>query len=457
MKRILLVNPWIHDFAAYDLWMKPLGLLYLAAFLRANDFHVGVIDCLDPYHPDLESELRLRPFKRQPSGRGHFPREAVARPEVLSRVKRRYLRFGISPRIFRNELGRFIRPDLILVASMMTYWYPGVEETIRMLREIFPGAPVVLGGVYATLCTEHAASHSGADEVVAGDGFGRLAELVKKYLDADLAFSPEPQDLDSLPYPAFDLLKRIEQVPLTVSRGCPYRCTYCASSILNPDGFRSRDPFRVVDEIQFWHDRYGVRHFAFYDDALLVNPDASVSPMLKEIIRRVPDCSFHCPNGLHLREMTGPLARLMREAGFKTLRFGFETADVARQLETGGKATSGHLQQAVAYLREAGYAAEEIGVYLLCGLPGQKAGEVRRSIETVLACGARPVLAEYSPLPGTALWEEALRCSPWDLAREPLFHNNTLLPCRDERLSDTVYHELKRLTRSRVNARTAGS
>jgi hypothetical protein len=46
---ILLVNPYIWDFTAFDLWAKPLGLLYLAGTLRANGFQVHLIDCLDIY------------------------------------------------------------------------------------------------------------------------------------------------------------------------------------------------------------------------------------------------------------------------------------------------------------------------------------------------------------------------------------------------------------------------
>ncbi|MGI9568270.1 MAG: B12-binding domain-containing radical SAM protein, partial [Desulfobulbia bacterium] len=47
----LLVNPWIHDFAAYDFWAKPLGLLTLAALLRRHGYIVSYIDCLDRFHP----------------------------------------------------------------------------------------------------------------------------------------------------------------------------------------------------------------------------------------------------------------------------------------------------------------------------------------------------------------------------------------------------------------------
>jgi radical SAM superfamily enzyme YgiQ (UPF0313 family) len=445
-KRILLINPWIYDFAAYDLWIKPLGLLYIASILRENGIQVDVIDCLDPFHPGLRPQ-GLKIPKRRSSGRGHFPKERIPKPEKLSMVKRHYHRFGISPGLLQEELLKLNRPDLILVTSMMTYWYPGLVDTIATVRRTIPDVAIILGGVYASLCTDHARAFSGADEVVSGAAEDRLGYIIGKYLNSELSDPPDAGDPDAIPYPAFDLLRHIDQIPIMMTRGCPFRCTYCASGILNPNGFRSRDPIRVADEIEYWYSRFGVRHFSFYDDALLVNSERSLIPALKEILRRGLDCSFHCPNGLHLREMTAELAGLMRMAGFKTLRFGFETTDTERQVATGGKATDTHLKTALRYLKEAGYALEEIGIYLLSGLPGQSASEINRSINFVKSLGARPILTEYSPLPGTAQWRDALVSTALDIANEPLYHNNTLLPCRDAGLTDEVYQELKQMTR----------
>ena len=169
--------------------------------------------------------------------------------------------------------------------------------------------------------------------------------------------------------------------------------------------------------------------------------------MLEEIIRRGLACRFHCPNGLHLREMSPRLAALMRRAGFRTIRFGFETASAERQEATGGKVTTGELRQAIAYLREAGYESRDIGVYLLCGLPGQEIGEIEQSIDLVRKAGARPLLAEYSPIPGTSLWEDALGQARYDIAAEPLYHNNTLLPCLKAGISATDVQGLKNRAR----------
>jgi len=183
--------------------------------------------------------------------------------------------------------------------------------------------------------------------------------------------------------------------------------------------------------------------FSFYDDALLADPESLIIPLLHDIQRRNLSCRFHCPNGLHVREIDAPLSRLLFESGFKTIRFGFETANFEAQRETGGKVRNEELKRAVAHLKEAGYKTRDIGVYLLCGLPGQQAREVEESIDFVVRCGARPVLAEYSPIPGTPMWPEAVAASIFDIQREPLYHNNTLLCCRNNDFSYEAYRGMK--------------
>jgi len=441
MKTFLLVNPWIHDFAAYDFWVKPLGLYILAALLRRAGCGVRVIDCLDP---DLDG--RRKAPRRGAWGQGKFVSEEIPRPEALRPIGKRYRRYGMTPERFRRLLAACARPDAVLVGSMMTYWYPGVIEAIREIRAAWPGVPVILGGTYATLCGDHARACSGADCVLAGPGESALPPALGELAGCPVAFDVDVGDLDSYPYPAMDLAARLDSVPLLTSRGCPFRCSYCASALLGGP-FRTRDPVRVVDEIEHWHRRRGIVDFAFYDDALLVDAPRRAVPMLEEILRRGIACRFHCPNGLHAREISPRLASLMFRAGFRTIRLGFETARAERQVSTGGKVTSEELRRAVAYLREAGYRAGDIGVYLLCGLPGQDAREVACGIDLVRDVGARPLLAEYSPIPGTALWDEARRHARYDIAGEPLFQNNSLLPCLSRTFGPRDVQALKNRTR----------
>jgi hypothetical protein len=440
-KNILLINPWIHDFAAYDFWLKPLGLLYLGGLLRANGHQVSYLDCLDPYSP-LMLEKGIRAPRRHAHGHGRFFRRVIEKPSCLQSLPRSYCRYGIDPDVFSMELTRYKNTDLVLVTSMMTYWYPGVAEAIRIVRDILPGIPVVLGGKYASLCFDHATAFSGADYVIRGRGEKPVLDLIENLFGETPAFVPPEDNLDALPYPVFDLLRRIDQIPVTTSLGCPYRCSYCSSHLFYKKYLR-RDPVLVACEIEHWQKSSGVTDFSFYDDALLVDPEGMIIPLLAEIKRRNLSCRFHCPNGLHVRSINKDMSRLLFNAGFKTIRFGFETADFQCQKDTGGKVQNDELHSAVIHLKNAGYASADIGVYLLCGIPGQKAADVLQSIDFVLQCGAKPVLAEYSPIPGTKMWPDAVSASIFDIEDEPLYHNNSLLCCRNEDFSYEVYSGIK--------------
>lgn len=56
--RVLLVNPYIHDFAAFDLWSKPLWILKIAGYLKKLNCEISLIDCLDRFHPSLNEFLK---------------------------------------------------------------------------------------------------------------------------------------------------------------------------------------------------------------------------------------------------------------------------------------------------------------------------------------------------------------------------------------------------------------
>jgi hypothetical protein len=115
---LLLINPWVYDFAAYDLWAKPLGLLYLAALLKKNGWAITYIDCLDVHHPVLKG-LGIKETKRRLDHRGHFYREEVPKPSPLEGIPRRFYRFGLSPEAFRKALHALAAPQAVLITSGM--------------------------------------------------------------------------------------------------------------------------------------------------------------------------------------------------------------------------------------------------------------------------------------------------------------------------------------------------
>jgi len=323
------------------------------------------------------------------------------------------------------------RPTAILVTSLMTYWYPGVVEAIALAREVHPRTPILLGGIYARLCEEHAIATSGADRVVTDIPLQGMAKILEELLALGIRGDNTPLSSKGLPFPALDLLHSLDHVPILTSTGCPYRCEYCASRFLNPQ-FLTHDPRQVLIEILHWHREREIRDFAFYDDALLVGFDKHLGLILEGVVKQNLDLRFHTPNALHVKEISPEGADLLWRAGFKTIRLGFETSDMTLHQSLDRKLSEGDFERAVRCLLKAGFSKEQIGAYVLAGLPGQSVRSVKESAEFVSKAGAMPYLAEYSPIPHTRLWRSAVAASEYDLLSEPLFHNNTLLPCWNE-------------------------
>ena len=185
----------------------------------------------------------------------------------------------------------------------------------------------------------------------------------------------------------------------------------------------------MFQEIEYWHKNFQVKNFAFYDDALLVNAENRAFPLFEKIIASQLDLFFHTPNALHIRGITKEAARLMFDAGFKTIRLGLETTDFSTNRSHDVKVAEDEFLTAIGHLKTAGFETGQIGAYLLCGLPRQDLNEVAASMQFVKQTGIMPVLAYYTPIPHTSLWKDAVENAKFNLLKHPVFTNNTLFPC----------------------------
>ncbi len=360
-KNILLVNPWICDFAAYDLWIFPLGLLRIAATFDRNEVNVDFVNFLDRFEALNTQDLTpCKTFKRQKDksitavfGTGHFYKQQIRKPDVVSFVERKFFRYGLPEHILKAKLEKF-KPDIILLTSGMSYWYVGVKQTIGLLRRVYGDVPIIMGGIYARLCPEHALQNMQADYVFPGADIKQIEGLINRYLNAPIRMNCSDELM-----PAFELLSNKEALPLLGSFGCPFNCTYCASGILYPE-FKQRDPGRVVDDIEFFINRFKTRDFVFYDDALLVNAEKFIKPLLKAVIRRKFNIRFHTPNGLHARFIDEELAQLMYESGFKTIRLSLESSTEFLKEQSSQKVSNSELEHALHALFEAGFNKKDL-------------------------------------------------------------------------------------------------
>ncbi len=420
----LLVNPYIYDFSAYDMWMMPLGLLHLGHNLKKQGHEVKLIDLLS-----VDYDENAFGVKRKPTGDGKLPAEVVEKPEALKKIPKKYKRYGIPVEKFIYELEKLPeKPEAIFVTSKMTYWYPGVAETIGILKKRYPDTRVILGGTYAKLLPEHARRTSGAD-IVTKDEFPGPCENDVYFMD-------------------LSLLPGIRFLPLLSTTGCPFNCIYCSSKRLFPV-FRTFSPEKTVEQLLVQSAQYNLHDVTIFDDAFLVNREHA-KRILKLLIQSGKKFRIHTPNALHARYIDTEISELMKSAGFYTIRLGLESNNLKFQKASGGKVFNQEFLSAVENLHRAGYKPEEIGVYVMCGLPFQKKEEVLNTINFVISSGAKPKLVEYSPVPGTPLFEIARRCSPFNLD-EPLFHNNSLLPCQWSEFTCEDLEEIKEILKKAIS------
>jgi radical SAM superfamily enzyme YgiQ (UPF0313 family) len=434
-KNLLLINPWIYDFTAFDLWSQPLGLLYIASFLRAHGFVVSYIDC-------LRSENTSAEVKSKKYGIGNYRREIVETPQIVNDIPRKFARYGISESEFVGKLKKPPAPDAILITSVMTYWYPGPSQIVKIVREIYPDIPIILGGIYASLLPEHAKNVVKPDYIIEGPGEWQVLRLLEEILNHPVDTDTEFKRLDDYPYPAFDLVPNLRYICIMTSRGCPFNCSFCAQKHIAAK-FSQRNPEKVVEEIVYHIKKYKLRDFAFYDDALFINKEQHIKVILRKLIEAKLSIRLHTPNGLFIRDIDEELATLMFNTNFKTIRLSYETSNEDRRKDMNNKISNEGMQIAVTNLVKAGYSASDLEAYVIMGLPEQNLDEILESIIFVNNLGVQVRLASFSPIPKTREFERAVRSGVIPENIDPLLTNKTIFPLKSPDLDYETFRKVR--------------
>ncbi len=393
--KILYIHPAVHDFACHDFWLKPYGLLKLAGLFHKNGATVYFFDFLDRFSNDVEKRYQ----KSDSYGKGKLPRIFIPKPDLFRHVPRRFKRYGRNLKVFKEFLKDLPTLDAVFITCTMTYWYPGIKELLPHLGNV----PIYLGGGYASLLPEHAKS-LGVQVVT----HNSLPEFLSQFgLNSEDFHNAAPywEGYPHLPY-----------IVTRLSWGCPCQCTYCAVPTFYPR-FIKRDVNNVYEEIA--HSiREETTDVVFYDDALLLQPQ-DLYQLCRKILS-LKKVRFHTPNGLAVNQLKEDVAQNLKDCRFGQIYLGYETGENRLQEKMGGKTSHQAFQKAVEALRSTSYNLNNVHAYILMGHDLIPPEYVERSIHQVINERIQPLLAEYSPIPGTPDGNRVL-----DRTTDPLQTNKT--------------------------------
>lgn len=394
-KKILLINPPTYEvipdysnFDLYDFASQPTGLLRIGTYLKKKGYTVDFIDCKTKEIEELIKVLKacnnnrnnakhgldlLKIKKKIMIGRrrcGNYKREKETAPVYHC---------GISYKTFAKKLREKGKPNEIYVTSCFTYHWESVHEVIKICKEIYPDVPIILGGIYATLCPEHA-KKSLADKVFIGEIPGA---------------SNLPTDLELLE-------KKPKYAVIKSTRGCPNKCSYCAVHFLEGNKMRYRPPKTVVKEIRDKMQKFGIKKFIFWESNVLINAEPHLERILDMVIKENLKIELGFPEGLQPSLIYPRLVKKMKMAGVKHFRLSLESADKNLcEKRFHRKSSVKDLERAVKMIEKEGFPRKGITVFILAGMPDQSLESIIRSLVRVWELGCAPQIMPFTPIPQT--------------------------------------------------------
>ncbi len=406
--KILLIDPPFYRFIGYYNRYFPLGLSYLAAVLQKKGHEVSILD----------ADCNVNPSKMD------FTRLEEDYPLYLKSL------LDDSHPIWkemRESIHNF-KPDIVGI-TVLTTFAASAFKIAALCKAYNKDIPVVMGGPHVTIKYDEVIKIcSDVDFLVRGEGektFVDLVEAIDKGWKHDSAHfsgingisyrhngrifhntqSEFIEDLDSIPFPARDLLltkgayNSEDMGLLMASRGCPYNCSYCATSIWRrKTRYRSMD--NIIEEIKLVINAYGTRQFTFKDDSFMVNRQR-VMEFCDRLMKERLDINWDCNTRVDI--VDGELLKKMKAAGCNGIKVGIETGN-ERVLKLVNKRTT--LSQA----REAASLFRKVGIhwtgYFMMGLPSETKEEIYQTLKFMKEL--KPDFASlsvYEPFPGTDLFE----------------------------------------------------
>jgi len=346
--------------------------------------------------------------------------------------------FGIKKTV--EECKKF-SPDIIGIYTLTSSFKLVVKLSKELKKNL--NVKIAIGGAHPTIEPIQALKKNDIDFSISGEGeftfTELLSELEKKNPDflkvKGIAFKhkgkiiyngakPPIKNLDEVPFPARHLLKmnlykpspnHYKELPyttMTASRGCPYACSFCSSSRIWKQLYRTRSVKNVIEEIKLLKKEYGTKDIGFWDDLWGVNPKW-VEEFCDELKKSNLNISWSCE--LRVDSANKDLLKKMADAGCWCIFYGIESLDQDILDAINKKVSSRQIIKALEWTKEAGI---EIRANFILALPRETPQKVKKMLRELVKIDMEYVKFNIlTPYPGTQLYDE-IKQGKWGIMKE---------------------------------------
>jgi len=353
--------------------------------------------------------------------------------------------FGESQRLFgipveqAAEAAVEAQPDLIGISNNFPLDQPVIEALAGELKRRMPSVPIVVGGHTATNLAQVYIANPNIDFVIKGEGEDKIFIVIDRIqngprpiggiIDGSEAEIPYfIQDLDTIPFPAYDLVdmeryfylqshghsprtREYGRRAMTIftSRGCPWECGFCSIHAVMGYRFRAHSPKYVVDHIKMLYDRYRIDYLHVEDDNFTLKK-RRFDEILDGIIAMKPQFKWDTPNGVRADMLTRDLVFKSKKAGCKYFVVGVESGDetvlnslILKRLDLNA------VRQAAQWCKEARL---ELQAFFIFGYPGETLEQMQTTRELAMELYQKydvyPNMSIVTPLTGTRVYSESI-------------------------------------------------
>ena len=401
----MVVPKWSHTAPI----CPPLGLAYVAANLKQAGYDVRCVDAL-----------------------GEAPLQRIATED------NKYLYYGLSIKEILQHLA-FKEFNVLFVSLMFSHDWPMTKSFIKTIKKIYPEVTMVCGGEHISACPKFSMEDCPEIDIcVSGEGEETSIYILKtieqkKSLskvngivyrsDKEIIINPRRSrisKLDDIPLPAWDLfplenylsnnlgygVNPGRTMPMLISRGCPFQCTFCSSPQMWTTKWQARDPDCVIEEMQFYIDKYKATNFDFYDLTAIVRKDWIIK-FCKKIIKKNWNITWQMPSGTRSEALDDETLGLMMLSGQKHISYAPESASKTTLQKIKKKIKIENMKKSI---RSALSKGMSVKLNLMLGFPDETHKEMLETLRFVMDAAFMGVsdvyLASFAPYPGSELFDQ---------------------------------------------------